>query len=271
MAFNRTNPAVIDAMRAKYGLDQPILQQYISYLARLLRFDLGISSSYAGKSVNVIIADTFPISLRISLISTFIGGLFGIIIAGIISITKKRWLKVLCRIMILMGISASAVIIAPALQLIFGVQLRWLPVGLLLSPKYYVLPVASLALATSASVSYIASHALKEIKRSTYYFVAKQKGFSDTYLFFKYALRNISVPLVNHLAVCFASNTIGCFFLESVYTIPGIGSIMMNAVNSLDYGLIMGLTVFFGGLFIGIILIMDLICSLIDPRIQLAK
>lgn len=264
-------PEVIAAMEAKYNLDKPIGEQYVTYMGNVLQFDFGESISRRGQNVTDIIIqrapDTFKLGAVAFVISIFIGITLGIIGA----LTKHRWVNGIITVIATLGVSLPSFIVALLLMIAFGVQLQIFPLIGLDGPLNYVLPVIALSLSPIAMVTRLTRSSLRDVMNKDYIILAKSKGTGDLKVVIKHALRNALLPVITYCGPLFASLVTGSFVIETLFTIPGIGREFVSSVNNRDYTLIMGLTIFLGAVVILMTLITDIVAAIVDPRIKLDK
>ena len=265
------SPAMLAALEENYGLDKPIDQQYVIYLKDLLHGNLGVSYKKSGVTVNSLIASGFPVTLKLGLISFGFALIVGILIGIWMSVTKsnrvKGWIitgSTLC-------ISVPNFVLAILLMMFFGVKLKVFPVLFVNSFKSYILPVIALAVYPIAEISRLVHSSFTEAMNQDYVTMAKAKGISKKRVMGLHILKNALLPLITVCGPFIAFQITGSFVIESIFTIPGIGKEFVNSVNSRDYTVIMGLTIFVGAIIILANLLSDIVCALVDPRIKLDK
>lgn len=265
------SPTMLAALEENYGLDKPIDQQYVIYLKDLLHGNLGVSYKKSGVTVNSLIASGFPVTLKLGLISFGFALMVGILIGIWMSVTKsnrvKGWIitgSTLC-------ISVPNFVLAILLMMFFGVKLKVFPVLFDNSFKSYILPVIALAVYPIAEISRLVHSSFTEAMNQDYVTMAKAKGISKKRVMGLHILKNALLPLITVCGPFIAFQITGSFVIESIFTIPGIGKEFVNSVNSRDYTVIMGLTIFVGAIIILANLLSDIVCALVDPRIKLDK
>jgi oligopeptide transport system permease protein len=168
-----------------------------------------------------------------------------------------------------MGVSVPAFVIALYLMLLFGVYLGLLPVVGLTSPLHYILPVAAQAFGPVATIARLTKSTYMEATQQDYVIMARAKGLSNFQIMFKHVLRNALIPVITYFGPAIAFTLTGSFVIEQVYSIPGIGREFTNAITNRDYTVILGFSVFIGALIIVANLVVDILCSIVDPRIKL--
>lgn len=261
----------MERLTAYYGLDKPLIQQYGTFMKNLLHGDFGYSYKYPGQSVNGIIKSTFPISAQLGLqaylISIPVGFLLGIIAA------RKRG-KAIDYILVgfsAIGVSVPVFIIASILQMIFAVDLKWFPVSQWKSFAHTILPTMTLALGSIAGRTRGMRTLMLEIINEDYIKTAKAKGLSNFKIVWSHQIRNAMIPMIPMMGLEIVGMLMGSFVVEQIFAIPGIGSYFVTSIQSLDYTMTLGLTVFMGIFVVVANFIVDLIYGLVDPRIRVTK
>jgi oligopeptide transport system permease protein len=261
-------PAVLAALEKKYHLDDPLYKQFFDYLSGLLRFDLGPSFKYTGKTVNDFISNGFPFSSRLGLV-TLVFVLLSSIPMGIVAALKNgRWQDMLLMAVATLGVTIPSFVIAAVLMYFFAFQLNWVPTFGVDKWQGYILPMIALG---GYSVSFLARlmrSSLLEVMGQDYIRTARAKGISELRVITRHALRNALIPLVTVLGPTVANLFTGSFVIEKIFAIPGMGAHFVNSVTQRDYTTIMGMTVFYAAFLISMVFIVDLFYCMIDPRIK---
>ncbi len=264
----QVSKAVMDALNEKYKLNDPLWKQFLDYLSGLLRFDLGPSFKYHGKTVNDFIANGFPYSGRLGLITLgFV--LLASIPMGIISALRNgKWQDMLLMTLATIGVTIPSFVIATMLNYIFSFKLGWTPLYGVDKWQGYILPMIAMG---GYSVSFLARlmrSSLLDVMGQDYIRTARAKGISETRVIFKHALRNALIPVITVLGPTVAGLLTGSFVIEKIFAIPGMGGYFVNSVTQRDYTTIMGMTVFYAAFLIAMVFLVDLFYCLIDPRIK---
>lgn len=261
---------VVEAIEEEYGLNDPVLDQYLAYMGNLLKGDLGISYQDPGTSVKEIIGRAAPLTVSIGfpalIVSVIVGTGGGIIYAAS---EKKAVRRMIGSVgMIIAGIPSFAAAIL--LLIVFSVKLKWLPSSGLLSFSHYILPVTALAMYPAVVITRMTGNALTAEMQKEYVLFARAKGLKKSRIIFTHALKNAWVPVLNYIGPASAFLLTGSFAVESVFTIPGLGREFVMSIANRDYTLILGLTVFMGTVVIVLNLITDLLGAWFDPKIRRA-
>ena len=270
-ATDNISPSVLATLEANYGFDKPIDQQFVIYLQSLLQGNLGVSYTRAGVTVNDLIAQGFPVTLKLGLISFAIALVIGTVIGIWMSTTKSSAVKGWLITGSTLFISIPGFVLAIVLLMVFGQGLKVLPVLFDGSFLSYIMPVLALAVYPIAQISRLVHASYTEAMNQDYVVMARAKGLGKRRIQFLHILKNAMLPLITVCGPMVAFQITGSFVVESIFTIPGIGEEFVNSVNSRDYTVIIGLTIFLGGVIIIANLISDLACALVDPRIKLDK
>lgn len=270
-ATDNISPSVLATLEANYGFDKPIDQQFVIYLQSLLQGNLGVSYTRTGVTVNDLIAQGFPVTLKLGLISFAIALVIGTVIGIWMSTTKSSAVKGWLITGSTLFISIPGFVLAIVLLMVFGQGLKVLPVLFDGSFLSYIMPVLALAVYPIAQISRLVHASYTEAMNQDYVVMARAKGLGKRRIQFLHILKNAMLPLITVCGPMVAFQITGSFVVESIFTIPGIGEEFVNSVNSRDYTVIMGLTIFLGGVIIIANLISDLACAFVDPRIKLDK
>ena len=252
-----------------YGYDQPIIVQYINYMGNLLQGDLGISVYYRGRSVVDIIKSAFPQSLDLGLRALLTATIVGIGLWVIAALNRKKPLDYLSIIIAIIGISIPSFVVASLLQYVFAIVFPIFPVARYTTFAHTVLPTIALALPTIAKFSRFMRTSMLEVIDSDFVKTARSKGLKKRQIIFSHEIRNSLLPLLSILGPTTASLLMGSFVVESIFAIPGLGNYFVESINTQDYSLIMGLTIFYGMFLVTINFVIDILYGVVDPRIRL--
>lgn len=268
------SPEIRANLEAKYGLDQPLMTQYAVYMTNLVQGDLGISFVHENQSVNDIISERFPVSAILGILSLFIAAIGGVIWGALTAIYRNRLPDYIIMFLVILGISVPSFVVAALSQLLLvnvnelaGRTL--LPVAGWGSVLHLLVPALVLGLSTMAYLTRLMRSSMLEITNSDFVRTAKAKGLPPARIFTRHQLRNAILPVVTVLGPQVAIITTGGFVVEIVFSIPGLGRFFVEAVQQLDYTVIMGTTVFYGAFLVLMVILVDLVYGLIDPRIKI--
>ena len=267
--------ATIDALNAKYGLDQPVIVQLGKYLENLIHLDFGTSiKMQKDRPVLDIILTMFPISAGIGAIAIIWAILVGVPLGCLAAYKRGTWVDSLLRVICTLGISMPGFVVATMLLhlLTGGIEgLKLFPTMFDGTPKSYVLPCLALGFYPMCYLSRQTRTAMLDAINQEYIKTARAKGLKNKKIIFKHALRNALIPVITYLGPQIAFTLCGGFVVEKVFSIPGLGRYFVMSIQNRDYPLIMGTTIFLAAFIIIMNLIVDLLYKLVDPRINLAK
>ena len=262
--------SAIKQLESTYGLDEPMWKQYILYMENLMHGDLGISYK-KNVSVNTLIARGFPYTLSIGLLSIAVSAFIGILMGIWMATSKRLAVKNTLLGIATLGVSIPGFVTAILLMMIFGVWWPVLPIVGLGSPANYILPVAAQSFGQIASIARLTKSTYSEAIQMDYVTMARAKGLSNLYITARHVLKNALIPVVTYFGPAIAFLITGSFVVESIFSIPGIGREFTNAITNRDYTVVLGFSVFIGVIITVANLAVDIICSLIDPRIKLTN
>ena len=261
-------------LERQYGLDKPLYAQYGIYLWNMVRGDFGISFAQENRSVNDIIREHFPISAILGILAIAFAGLGGILFGALTARYRNRVPDIVIMFLVILGISVPSFVFAALgqfalvnLNALFGTSI--LPVAGWGTLSHMIAPSLILGLGTMAFLTRLMRSSMLEIVNSDYVRTARSKGLPTTRIFLRHELRNAILPVVTVLGPSIAAITTGGFVVELVFAIPGLGRYFVQAVQQLDYTVIMGTTVFYGAFLVFMVIIVDLLYGLIDPRVRL--
>lgn len=265
----RELPAQVEAaLNEKYHLNDPLPKQFFDYVMGILRFDLGPSFKYQGKSVNDFIENGFPVSAKLGGI-TILFILFVSIPLGIFAAVKNdKWQDMLVMSLATIGVTIPSFVVATVLMYLFSYKLKWTPTFGLESWKGYILPVVALGGYSTAFIARLMRSSLLEVMGQDYIRTARAKGLTEAKIITRHALRNALIPVVTILGPTIAGLLTGSFVIEKIFAIPGMGVYFVDSVGQRDYTAIMGITVFYATFLIAMVFIVDFFYLLIDPRIK---
>ncbi|AST90600.1 MULTISPECIES: oligopeptide ABC transporter permease [Sutcliffiella] len=257
-------------LQEKYGLNDPVPVQYAKYMGSLLKGDLGISFQYDNRSVTEIIGQRIGPSAQLGFQALVVGTIVGIFLGVVAALNQNTWIDYSSTILSVIGKSIPSFVFAGLLQYYLAVQLRLFPVAFWNGWEYTILPTIALAMFPIAIASRFMRTEMIEVLGSDYITLARAKGASSFDIAYKHALRNALIPVVTVLGPLSVSLMTGTLVIEKIFAIPGLGEQFVISIQTLDYPVIMGTTLFFAALFIFVILLVDLLYGVIDPRIRLA-
>lgn len=261
-------PEIIANIKAKYHLDKPIPEQYLIYMTRLVKGDMGVSYKYVNRTVNDILGDAFPVSLQLGIFGLALAIVIGVPLGTIAAVNRGGKLDFLSMLVATIGISVPGFVTGAVLILVFGLWLKLAPVALWESLRHMILPALTLSLSPAAYLARLTRASVLEVMEKDYVRTARSKGLSSSKTIVKHVLRNALVPVLTVLGPLTAIIITGSFVVEYMYAIPGMGRFFITAVSNRDYDLIMATTLVFAVLLVIANTIVDVLYSVLDPRMQ---
>ena len=261
-------------LEKKYGLDKSGPEQYLIFMSNMLRGDFGISFTQQNRKVNDIIRDHFPVSATLGLLAVFFAAIGGIVWGALTAIYRNRLPDIIIMFLVILGISVPSFVFAALGQLSL-VKINQLlgssviPVAGWGTFGHMLVPSLVLGLGTMALLTRLMRSSMLEVVNEDYIKTAKAKGLSPIRIFFKHQLRNAILPVLTVLGPQIAAITTGGFVVELVFAIPGLGRYFVQAVQQLDYTVIMGTTAFYGAFLVFMVILVDIIYGFVDPRVRL--
>lgn len=258
-------------MISYYGMDKPLSQQYLTYMGNLIKGDMGYSLKYTNRTVNSIIAQSFPVSADLGLRSLAIALPVGLLLGIISAIKRGRAADYFCVLVAVIGVSIPSFIMGSFLQYIFSIKLKVLPIAQWKDISYTILPCVALSLSLMASLTRVMRASMLEVLSQDYIKVERAKGLSEFKIIWSHEIKNSLVPIVTMLGPMVASVLMGTFVIEQIFAIPGLGQHFVNSIKGLDYTMTMGLTIFYGTFMVAANFLVDIAYGFVDPRIRLSK
>ncbi len=258
------------ALNEKYGLNDPVPVQYINYITKLAQGDLGYTFQFDGRTVNSLIVNGMGPSATVGFEALLFGTIVGLLLGIMAALKHNTFLDYGAMVIAVFGIAIPSFVFAGLLQYYVGVKLQWLPVAFWNGPEYHILPAFSLSVGVIATVARFMRTEMLEILGTDYILMARSKGVSKASVIFKHSVRNSLIPIITILGPMAIGLITGSLVIENIFAIPGIGEQFVKAIQVNDYPVIMGTTIFYSFLIVAIILIVDILYGIIDPRIRVA-
>ncbi|HEY2708182.1 MAG TPA: oligopeptide ABC transporter permease OppB [Caulobacteraceae bacterium] len=265
-------PAIEKNIEAKYHFDRPLIVQYGEYLGGVLHGDFGPSLKYRDKSVLDIIGQNYGVSLTIGLAAFAIMVTCGVTLGVLAALRQNGPADYTVMSIAIVGICIPSFVTAPLLQLVFGSNLGWLPIGSWDGGAFpnLVMPVMVLALPQIAIISRLTRAGMIEALHSNYVRTARAKGLPEVTIVVKHAIRAAVLPLISYLGPAFAGLMTGSLIVERIFGLPGLGKFFVNSALQRDYTVVMGMVIFFAALILLLNLLADILYAVLDPRVRLA-
>lgn len=267
----RLSPETIEMLNKQVGLDKPVIVQYGIYLSNLLQGDFGISFQFKNQPVAHLLAGRIGPSLQLGLQAIIFGTVLGTILGTISAMKQNTWADTSSTLVAILGRSIPNFVFAVLLQYIFAVKLQVLPIAKWDGFVYTILPTIALAMSPLADSARFIRTEMVEVLHSDYVELAKAKGLSRWEIAFKHGLRNSLIPLMTLLGPLAVALMTGSLVVENIFAIPGIGEQFVKSITTNDYPTIMAVTILYSFMLIFVILIVDLLYGLVDPRIRVSE
>ncbi|MBE6054709.1 MAG: ABC transporter permease [Clostridium sartagoforme] len=261
-------------LNQKYGLDQPVIIRFFNYIKNMLTGDFGVSYTISKNTpISSLLQTRLPISLRVGGQAVLLGTIVGLVLGVIAAIKHNTIWDTLTTVISVLGVSLPSYVFALGLSYYLGYKVTLFP--LLYSAeaafKSSVLPTIALCMFTIATIARFTRTEMLEVLGSDYMQLAESKGISGIKLLTRHALRNALIPIITVLAPLIVGLMTGSLVIEKIFSIPGIGSLLVTAIQSNDYNVIVALAFIYSAMYIGIMLVVDILYGVVDPRIRLAK
>jgi ABC-type dipeptide/oligopeptide/nickel transport system permease component len=269
-------PEIRANLEAFYGLDKPLGTQYLIFLKNVAKFDFGISFTQENRSVNDIIYEHFSVSAILGVLSLFFAAVGGVLMGAITAIFRNKYPDYIIMFFVIIGVSVPSFVIAALGQLAIVkinafLGFSFIPVAGWGEIRHMIVPALALGLSTMAFLTRIMRSSMLDVMNMDYIRTAKSKGLSGNQIFWNHQLRNSVLPVVTILGPAIAAITTGGFVVELIFSIPGLGRYFVQAVQQLDYTVIMGTTTFYGAFLVLMVISVDILYGFIDPRISVHK
>ena len=264
-------PEVKAAIEAKYRLDQPLVSQYLGYLADLARGDLGPSFKYKDFTVNELVNKAVPVSFKLGIVAFLIALLVGVSAGVTAALKQNTWIDYSVMGVAMIGVVLPNFVLAPMLALVFAIWLKVLPAGGWEGGQliFMILPVAVLCKHYISVIARISRGSMIEILGSPFIRTARAKGLPMHYILRRHALKPAMLPVLSYLGPAFVGIITGSVVVETFFGIPGIGQLFVNGALNRDYSMVLGLTILIGALMISFNAVVDILYGYIDPRIRI--
>lgn len=260
---------VYENLLEKYGLDKPKSEQYVIYLKNLLQGNLGESMKSRVETVNDMVGRGFPVSAYLGVQALIIALIFGPALGALAALYQNKLPDYISMVIAIIGISVPSFIMGTMFIQFIAKNVSWLPIGGWGKFRHTILPAIALSLMPLAYMARLMRSSMLEVLGQDYIKTAKSKGISKSAVVIKHAVRNAILPIVSVLGTLISNLLVGSFVIEKIFGIPGLGSLFVKAINNRDYTLIMGTTIFYAIILVGMLFLVDLAYMAIDPRIKL--
>ena len=264
----------IDVLYQKYGLDDPFLVRYFRYLFNIVKGDFGVSYNIASNvPITDLLQTRLPTSIRLGGQAVFLGASIGLLLGLVAALKHNTIFDTIATIISVLGVSLPSYVFALALSYVFGYRMGWFPLLYASETPFIssVLPTIALSMFSMANIARFTRTEMLEVLRSDYMLLAESKGISGPTLIIRHALRNALIPIITVLGPLIVNTMTGSLVIEKIFSIPGIGELMVRSIQQNDYNVTIALSFIYSLMYIGIMLVVDILYGIIDPRIRLSK
>jgi len=259
---------------AKYGLDKPIFIQFITYLKNMISGDFGISYAlYKDLSVTMLVSKAAKFSFLFGIAAVIIGAIIGMILGVVAALHQNHFWDTFATIISVLGVSVPSFVFALLLIILFGINLRIVPINYNSDAPVItsIIPVLALSVSVIANVARFTRTEMISVLHSDYVELVKAKGLSRNKVIRKHCLRNSLIPVVTILGPILVNLMTGTMVVEEICGVPGLGKLLINSIRANDYNIIMACSFLYSAMYIGMMLLIDVSYGIIDPRIRLGR
>jgi len=271
MLGQHISPQTMESVRQELGLDLPFLNRYLNYLWNALHGDFG-RSYIQHQEVSQMLLDKIPVTFCLAVVASAIAITFGVLIGVLSAVRQYSFLDTFTTFFTLIGLSLPTFWLGMVLQLVFGVIFRILPIsgsgGEGFHLQYYILPGFALGFASMAMYAGLTRSSMLEVLGEDYIRTARAKGLSKQVVVFKHGMKNALIPVSTHAGMDFASLMGGTILIETIFSLPGIGYMLFNAISRRDYPVVQGVTLFLALVFVVVNLLVDISYAFLNPQIR---
>ena len=263
----------IALLNIKYGLDKPVYIRFINYLKNMLKGDFGVSYSINKNfAVSSMVADRLPISIGIGLLAMVAGSVFGLLLGIIASLNHNTWIDNLCSAVSVLGVSIPSYVLALGLCYFISTNFKISVLYNIGEPiKSMILPALALSFLPMANIARFTRSEMIDVLGSDYILLVQSKGVKEHKLIFKHALRNALIPVITIMGPMLVGLLTGSMVIEKIFSIPGIGTLLIQGIQSNDYNVVIACSFIYSAMYIAVMLVVDILYGVIDPRIRVAK
>lgn len=267
LAGDNATPAQIERIRADLGLDKSIPEQFVIFLGKLVRGDLGVSARDRQPVLDRIKV-AMPITLTLAFFTSLFAIFFGLLIGVLTAYRANTWIDNTLRMLSVLGASMPTFWVGLMLILLFAVYLGWLPVQGSMTPRGLILPVLTLGIGATAGLSRLTRASMLEVLNSDYVRTARAKGLGEFVVVLGHAFRNALLPALTLIGVLVGGLLGGSVITESIFGLPGMGTLAIQAISNRDYPIVQGVVLVIAAIYLLVNLVVDITYALVNPRIR---
>ena len=261
-------PETLAALEAKYGMDKPVFEQYVTYLGDVLRLDFGPSLKQRGQTVMDVIGRGMKTSVKLGLVAAAIALVTGVVLGAVAALRRNKIVDKVIMVITTAFVSMPSFIMGTLLLLVFALKLMLVPANGAMEGGL-ILPIITLALYPTAYITRLTRSSMLDVLGQDFIRTAKAKGVSGVKIIFGHALKNAMIPVITYMGPMIAYIVTGSLVVEQIFAVPGIGRAFVSSITDRDYPLIMGTTIVLATLIVVMNLVSDIMYKIVDPRITL--
>ena len=268
----KLSPEQIAVLKEKYGLDKPVIFQFFQYISNMVRGDLGVSYSLSADTpITELLVNRFPLTIKIGFFSMVIGTVAGLLLGFLTAFFKNKVLNIIYNVLTLLGIAIPSYLFAMCFSYFLGYKGKLFPLLYdFRSPVVSsVMPVVAMSLGVMAVIARFSKAEAEDVIKSDYVLLARCQGLPNHTIITRYVLKNSLMPVITVMAGLLVGLLTGSLVIEKMFSVPGVGGLLTNAISANDYSVIIALSFIYSALYIVVILIMDILYCIIDPRVRL--
>ncbi len=258
----------IAALKARYGLDKPLWEQYVTWLGGVVKLDFGYSFNHPDETVIGIVRRTWPTTLHLGIMALLLAFGIGVPLGIIAALKQNTWIDYLATLLSVLGFVTPHFVWGILFILVFALALKWLPTGGWEGPRYWILPVVAYALAPIATIARYTRASVVDAIRADYVRTARAKGLGERAVIFRHVMRNALIPMLTVFGPIIPDLITGSIFIEAIFRVPGLGKFWVTSTYERDYPMIIGLTMLWAVLIAITYLITDILYVMVDPRVH---
>ncbi|MFD4705726.1 nickel ABC transporter permease [Gottfriedia sp. NPDC058432] len=262
------SPEQVAKLTHHLGLDKPLLVQYLQYINNVFHGDFGTSLK-TGRPVLTEILDRFPETIKLAASGMIFAVIIGIALGVLAAKYKDTIIDTFCTGLATLGVSIPSFWLGILLILVFSVKLSWFPIADGTGFRSLILPAITLGVVMSTMISRLTRNGMVEVLSNDFIRTARSKGLEERHILFRHAFRNVLIPIITVIGLQIAALLGGTVIIEQVFNWPGLGTLSIGAIMSRDFPMIQGTVLFMGAVYVSVNILVDIVYSLIDPRIKL--
>jgi ABC-type dipeptide/oligopeptide/nickel transport system permease component len=258
----------IAALKARYGLDKPLWQQYLTWLSGVIKLDFGFSFKHPDETVLGLIGRTWPTTIHLGAMALALAFSIGIPLGTIAALKQNTWVDYVTTLLSILGFVTPHFVLGILFILIFALALKWVPTGGWDEPRQWILPTVAYALAPMATIARYTRASVVEVIRSDYVRTARAKGLTERMIVLRHVMKNALIPMLTVFGPLIPDLITGSIFIEAIFRVPGLGKFWVTSTFDRDYPMIIGLTMLWAVLIALTYLITDVLYAVVDPRVH---